>query len=157
MFANGAVTGAFAYAMSAVASKDSQTGGNSGDDSSTSTDPHAGHEHSGPGGNPNPDGITQQEMIDGDGTWTVNEADVYHQKGVDPDFPNVKWNDTHGHEEVFDHKGVPVRNHNGPTFNRHNGNLNPLHLLDIYDWKVNGTGWPSDNSTSSERCVFINC
>lgn len=84
-------------------------------------DPHSGHDHSGPGGNPNPNGITQQQMRDGHGTWTINEADTYHQQGVDSRTPNQKWNDRLGHEEVFDHRGTPVRDHNGPTFNRYPG------------------------------------
>jgi len=125
--------------------------------SAQKNDPHAGHDHSGPGRNPNPNGITQQQMQEGHGTWTINEADTYHQQGVDPITPHQKWNDTYGHEEVFDHRGNPVRDLNGPTFNRFPGNSNPLHLIDIIDWKINGTGWPGDTTTSSDRCVMINC
>jgi hypothetical protein len=119
--------------------------------------PHAGHDHSGPGGNPNPDGVTQQDMIAGKGTWEINPKDIFHQNGVDPDFPNIKWNDSFGHEEVFDYKGSPVRDHNGPTFNRFHGNSNPLHVIDIIDWKIKGTGWPGDQTTGSDRCVIIGC
>ncbi len=119
---------------------------------------HAGHaHHSSEGGNPNPDGITRDQMRNGHGTWEINTADKYHQVGVDPDFPNEKWNDITGHEEVFDYEGNPVRDHNGPTFNVHPGNLNPLHVLDILEWKVNGTGWPADKTESSDRCIIVGC
>ncbi|WP_320826666.1 hypothetical protein, partial [Reinekea sp.] len=118
-------------------------------------DPHAGHSHTGPGGNPNPDRITQKKMIEGAGTWKVNVMDRYHQNGVDPAFPNAKYNDAYGHEEVFDFSGNPVRDENGPTFNRHTGNLNPLHFGDMMDWKMNGTGWPDDTTTTSDRCLFF--
>ena len=118
---------------------------------------HAGHGHTGPGGNPNPDGITLDEMRNGTGTWSKNYGDKYHNQGTHPDFPNTKWTDANGHEEVFDYWNNPVRNHNGPTFNRFPGNLNPLHVIDIIDWKWNGTGWPDDKSTVEDRCIIINC
>ena len=163
-FSNGAVTGAFSRAFNdenhtqAEACAQKRCAGQMCRGARKS-DPHAGHDHSGPGGNPNPDGITLDQMEEGYGTWGRNHQDRYHnldENGdYDPSIGNQKWQDTHGHEEVFDVDRNPVRNHNGPTFNRFPGNLNPLHLYDIYHWERNGTGWPDDHTTRESRCAIL--
>ena len=159
-FASGAAGAAFIYAVSAGVGKlKSHDWG--GADSDGQKDPHAGHDHSGPGGNPNPDGITLKQMEEegGHGTWWHNTKDEFHnidENGVyDPNIKNEKWQDAYGHEEIFDVNGSPVRDHNGPTYNRFPGNLNPLHLYDIINWERNGTGWPDDHSTRESRCVIF--
>ena len=96
-FKNGAASGAFAQLLVGVGQSRA---------AAAQKDPHAGHDHSGPGGNPNPDGITFNQMEDGHGTWWHNTEDEFHnidENGVyDPSIGNQKWQDAYGHEEIFD-------------------------------------------------------
>ena len=156
--ASDAAGAAFMYAVSAGVGKlKSHDGGGADSGAQEGNDPHAGHDHSGPGGNPNPDNVTWADIKNqtekGKG-WTINEADKWHNMNV-PGKTNIKVNDPYGHEEVFDLNLEPVRDHNGPTFNRGTSNLDLRHIfIDVPDYLINGTGWPDDHSSFYEKITI---